>query len=123
MAITINFQNVEKVVFSDSELKKKLPDFKKQFDGHAMSKLHPDMRAFGQKMLIEFVNLVEDKHAKIMADHFKQDVAVQQIDLNVCHNYEFGVDEAEEALNSMKILKEFIIAYREGDRLYLSTWR
>jgi hypothetical protein len=124
MSVVINLKNVEDVVFSNSELKKKFPDFKNQFDGYALSRSVPDMRAYGQKMLIDFLSRVTETDIQTLRDFFKDDdVVVEKINPSVAHHFEFGIGEAEEALNSQTILKEFIIAYREKDQLYLSTWR
>ncbi len=123
MALTITFQNVEKLVFQDSVLKQKLSDYNTLFQTYALASQSSDLRPVKQKTLIDFVNNFKDDHLKILTDHFNQEVSVQKIDINVAHHYDFHVDEIESKLNEMRILKEFYFAYREGDQVYLSTWR
>jgi len=123
MAITITFQNTDQIVFQDSKLRKLLPDFQQQFQTWALARQTPELKAMGQKAVIDFLSLVEAKHVKIMEEYFNDKVVVDKIDTNVVANHEFHIDEAEKLLNAQPILKEAFFAYREEDRLYISFWR
>jgi len=76
-----------------------------------------------QKMLIDFVNIVSKEDIKILSDYFKEEVKVERIDPNVVNHMEVSIHEAENYLNSQTILKEALLAYREGEQLYISVWR
>lgn len=121
---TINFRNVEKLVFLDSLLRNKLyEDFKTIFNSWGLAIQKPELRGIAQKMLIDFLNLVEDKHVKIMSSYFNEEVEVERIDPNVAKHIELSIHEAQDYLNSNPLVKDAMFAYREGDQLYISIWR
>ena len=81
---TITFKNVENLVFLDSKLRKLLAiDFADTFKTWNIAQQDATLRPMAQKMLILFVNQVEEKHIKIMKEYFNDDVKVEKIDANV----------------------------------------
>ena len=123
MSKIITFQNVEKFVFLNSELRKLLPNLKNIFNSWSLFQKEPSLRPMAQKMLIDFVNIVSKEDIKILSDYFKEEVKVERIDPNVVNHMEVSIHEAENYLNSQTILKEALLAYREGEQLYISVWR
>ena len=119
----ITFQNVEKLVFLDSKLRNLLPDFKNTFNSWGLAIQAPELRGLAQKMLIDFVNKVEDKHLEVISNYFNEEVEVEKIDPNVAKHLEVSIHEAENYLNSNPFVKEAMFAYREGNQLYISVWR
>jgi hypothetical protein len=123
MAKIITFQNVEKLVFIDSELRKRLLNHKTTFFNWAIVQKEPHLRPIAQKMLIDFVNNVSEEDISILSDYLKEEVKVERIDPNVVNHMETSIHNAENYLNSQTILKEALLAYREGEQLYISVWR
>jgi phosphopantetheinyl transferase (holo-ACP synthase) len=123
MTKIITFQNVEKLVFMDSELKKLLPNFKTIFYNWAIAQKESSLKPMAQKMLIDFVNKVSKEDISVLSDYFHEEVKVEKIDANVVNHMEISIYDAENYLNSQTILKEALLAYREGEQLYLSVWR
>lgn len=123
MTKIITFQNVEKLVFMDSELKKLLPNFKTAFNNWALAQKESGLRPLAQKMLLDFVNEISQTDISILSDYFHEEVKVEKIDANVVNNMEISIYDAESYLNSQTILKEALLAYREDEQLYISMWR
>ena len=105
MIKTINLHNVEKLIFEDSELRKKLTSHKDLLHTWALSKQSPDFKAMGQKAILNFLNLITDQEIKIISEYFNEVVSVEKM------------------LNTETIIKEAFFVYREGEQFYLSTWR
>ncbi len=123
MTKIITFQNVEKLVFIDSELRKLLPNFKTTFYNWAIAQKESGLRPMAQKMLIDFVNKISKEDISILSDYFHEEVKVEKIDANVVNHMEMSIYNAENYLNSQTILKEALLAYREDEQLYISVWR
>jgi hypothetical protein len=123
MTITITFQNVEKLVFFNHELKKKLSSFRELFQTWALSQQSPELRPLGQRATIDFCNSVTDEHIGTMQEFFNDAVEVKKINNRIAEHRVYDIAEAEEKLNAEPILKETFFLYREGDQLYISTWR
>ena len=123
MIKTINLHNVEKLIFEDSELRKKLTSHKDLFHTWALSKQSPDFKAMGQKAILNFLNLITDQEIKIISEYFNEVVSVEKILTNVVEQYNCLINEAEKMLNTETIIKEAFFVYREGEQFYLSTWR
>jgi len=98
-------------------------DFKDTFNSWALAQKDPVLRPMAQRMLILFVNQVQEKHIKIMSDYFNEEIKVERIDPNVATHMVLNIYEAEEYLKANPVLKEVMYAYREGEQLYLSFWR
>lgn len=122
MAKIINFQNVEKLVFFDSKLRKLLPDFKNLFHSWGLAQ-EAMIRPIAQKTTIEFLNQLKENHIKILSEYFNEEVKVEKIDSNIVKHIDTTINDAEQLLNSQVILKEMVFAYREDEQLYISLWR
>lgn len=123
MGIIITYQNVEELVFYDKELHKRLPEFKKHWQGWALTKQQGHLKFICQRIMLDFLNEIEDKHIQVLSEYFKTEVIVKKIDTNVIHNYICNIDEAEDFLNSLSVLKYGFVVYRDENQLYISTWR
>jgi hypothetical protein len=77
----------------------------------------------GQKVILDFLNTVDGDEVKLLSDYFGEVVVVEKISTNVVEHYNCLIGEAEKTLNAETIIKEAFFVYREGDQLYLSTWR
>lgn len=123
MAKTITLHNIEKLVFEDNELRKIFPLRKNLFHTWALSRQSPDLKAMGQKSILEFLHTVTEEEVKILSDYFGEIVTVEKISTNVVEHYNCLINDAEKVLNAETIIKEAFFVYREGNQLYLSTWR
>jgi hypothetical protein len=121
---TITFNNVENIVFLDTKLRKLLSDdFGKTFNTWSLGQADHTLRPLAQKMLIQFVNKVDDKHIEIMKEYFNEDVKVEKINADIATHIKLPIHEAEQYLNSNAILKEAVFSYRDAEHVYLSFWR
>ena len=118
--ITLN--NVEKLVFEDSELRRKMPR-QHLFHTWALSKQSPELKAAGQKVMLEFLNTATDEEVNIISEHLKETIVIEKILTNVVEHYNFSLSNAEKVLNAESIIKEAFFLYREGEQLYISFWR
>ncbi len=123
MAITITLHNIEKLVFENSEIRRKLSTYKPLFHSWALSRQSPELKSMGQKTMIEVLEKLTDDDIKVIAEELKDEVKVEKVQHNVVNHYNCLIDKAEKVLNAEPIIKEAFFAYREGDSLYISFWR
>jgi len=123
MMLIITYQNVEDLVFHDKELQKKLPDFEKHWKGWAFMRQQAHLRYILQRIMLDFINEIKDEHIQVIKQHFGTDVIVKKVDYNTIHNYSCEIDEAENLLNSLSVLKYGFVVHREDNQLYISFWR
>lgn len=119
--ISLNLNNVEKLVF-ESGLIKEFPEFKHQYDQWKLSKMSPSLRQLGKRTLIDFVNCLKDEHISILEKHFKTSITIDKLDYHIVKNYDFSTSRLEIDLNDIQGLENFT-TYTNGYQTYISFWR
>ena len=119
--MNINIQNVEDVIFYDSEVWKKIPDLIHLRDQWRMSKISPILRAMGKKALLDFLKISKNTHEKALSLHFGQAVTIDRIDRHLVKNLELSIGE-DFSMESDESYTGFS-TYRKEDKLYITFLR
>lgn len=117
----INLYNIEEKIFLNSELQKKLSDFKEIFDQWKFAKMVGGMASEIKDMEINLVNSIEQKHIDILNQYFKTNVVLKKIRNNITKNFEFSLFDCEVPIEA-KEYREFCLS-RGKDGFKLTFWR
>jgi len=122
--IEINIQNVEDVIFNDSNLWKKISDLRHIRDQWKLSKMSPVLKAMGQKAKLDFLNNSKKIHEDIISKHLGTTVTISKIDKNVVKNVELSIEDAELDLNlKSESLYPYFSTYLKNKKLKITFWR
>lgn len=117
----INLYNVEEKIFSNSELQKKLPDFKEVFDQWKFAKMVGGMASKLREMEISFINAIDQRHVDVLNTHFECVVIVKKINNNITKSFQFSIHDCEIPIET-KEYREFCVS-RGKDGFNLTLWR
>lgn len=120
MCTKITLQNIENLIFENSEIRRKLLNHKTLFYRWTSSR-QSNLKSIRQKIIIELLQKLTDEDLKIISKEIG-DVNIERINHNVAENYSCTIDKAEELLN-VNLIKETFFVYREEESLYLSVWK
>lgn len=124
--LNVNIQNVEKIIFENDQVWKKIPDLVYLRDQWRMSKMSPVLRALGKKSLLEFLNKIKKDHEIAISNYFNTSVNIDKIDYFLVKNLEFSIEDAELELNLIEAktpLYSYFGTYRKNDKIYITFWR
>ena len=117
----INLYNLEEKIFLNSELQRKLPEFKEIFDQWKFSKMVGGMASKLREIEINLINSIEQKHIDILSQYFEINVVLKKINDNITKNFIFSFDDCEIPIEA-KEYREFCIS-RGKDGFNLTLWR
>lgn len=117
----INLYNVEEKIFLNSELQKKLSDFKEIFDQWKFAKMVGGMASRLKDMEINLINSLEKKHIGVLSQYFKTNVFLKNISNNITKNFELSLIDCEVPIEA-KEYREFCLS-RGKDGFNLTFWR
>jgi len=119
--LKLNIQNVEDIVFSDKDLRKKLPELNHLFVTWDMSKMSFAMRHIGKRACLDFLSQVNPEQIEIISQHINFSLSVDVLDSKLVKNIDSTIDKVSEELEEAGNYN--IAAYREGEQVYLSLWK
>jgi hypothetical protein len=119
--IELNLQNVEELVFYDSNLHKLLPEFRHLFDQWKLGKTTA-LKSLAKRSLMDFLKALTPEQVKIIEKHLNTSIFVDRMDYSIVNNYSFCLDDAEEKLNQLGDVPNFCVS-RNEDQIYVSFWR
>lgn len=121
--ITLNFTNIEELVFYNNNVKYYLPQhlisFYYQWE---LGRKNQFLRNIAVKALFDFLNGITEDDIKIFEKLFDDEVKVEKFDYKTVKNYKIPLDEVCEKLCKISGYNYFT-TYRDKDFLYLSIWR
>ena len=117
----INLYNIEEKIFLNSELQKKLSDFKEIFDQWKFAKMVGGMASKIKDMEINLVNSLEQKHIDILSQYFKTNVVLKKISNNITKDFLFSLVDCEVPIEA-KEYRELCMS-RGKDSFNLTFWR
>lgn len=120
--LTINLGNIEELLFYDKKVQKLLPEFSDLFGQWILAKQAPALRTMGKRAIINLLNGLEESHITILSRHFGQQVIVETLDYRIVKNCMFPLEEAERGLNTEGGFSNLAL-HRDGNHLYISSWR
>lgn len=113
--ITIDLNNIEELIFYNSSLQSKLPEFQNLFNIWKFS-ITNNLKPLGKKVILDFINSLKDEHIKIIGEYFNDEISIGILDYHIVKN--------------IKICEEGCVAgfvnavvYRDKDEINLTFWR
>lgn len=119
----ISLQTIEKLIFENHKIRDALPEYKDMFKGWAFSKQSPELKAMGQKILIDLLDKLTDNDLEKINNIYESKFEIEKLKTNITEHYNCSINEAEDNLNAQTIIKDIFFIYREKDLFYLTTWR
>jgi hypothetical protein len=116
----INIGNVEDLIFFNSELHSKLPDFALVFRQWKMSRTY-GLRSLARQAIFDFLNGINESHVVVLEEYFGQDIIINSVDYSLVKNMNFDMDNPE-VICSINGYTGFS-TYRKGSHIYISFWR
>lgn len=121
--ITINLQNVEKLLFQNTEVLNALPDLRHIFDNWLLGHRFPLMNNLRQQAKIDLLNYIDETHIEKLAKIFNDIVFIEKLNYHIVNNLYYSLDYNIE--NELFKFNNFfdLALYRTKDELYLTVWR
>lgn len=121
--ITLNFANIEELLFYNNNVKYNLPQHLiSYFHQWELGRKNQYLRNIAVKALFDFLNDINDEDIKVFEKLLGDDVKVEKFDYKTVKSYKIPLDDVCE--NICKISGyNYFTTYRDKDFLYLSTWR
>jgi hypothetical protein len=121
--ITLNFANVEELVFKDPNIQSLLLEYRDCFQQWKLGQIVPYLKPTAQKATLDFLNQLTSDQIKILENHWKQPVEIERLDYTIVKNYEVKITESEDWIKNLDGLEGEIFLYRDADTLYIGGWR
>lgn len=120
--ITINLRNIEEILFHNTELCKKFPEFRHYFDQWKLAKQHAFLKQTGKQAIIDLLNNLNENHLEIISNYFGMEITIDKFNDRIVNYHEFDVNSISEEINA---IQEFgnVFLYRKADQIYIGTWR
>jgi len=120
--IKLDFNNIEDLVFLDSSLRQKLPEFKGYFDQWKLATM-TGARSLKNKSLLYILNHLNNEQIKVIEHHLDDKITIDKsIDHRNIRLLSCNIDDAESELNKMDP-KGYPSMYRKGGQLYICFWK
>lgn len=123
--ISLNFSNVEELIFSNEEIHHLLPAyFFSYFEQWKLSKRLPMLRSFGKSAILDFLNQLNDAHILTLENYFGERILVEKLHYNIVSNLKISLKEKEicEKLCGLASHNYFCV-WRDEEFLYVTLWR
>ena len=119
--IKLNIQNVEELVFSDKDLRKKIPDYNHLFASWDLSKMSLSLRNLGKKAVLDFLSSLQPEHVEIISQHINFSVELEILDYRLVKNITTTLINVEGELDQVGNYN--LTPYREGEQVYITAWK
>ncbi len=120
--IKIDFSNVELLVFKNTEVQKRLPEFKDLFQQWKLGLFAPSLRPMAQKALLDLLNQLGDEQIRTLETYFGTSVSVEKLDYTLTKSYKMSLLELENQIEFLGIEGEMFL-HRDANHLYIGFWR
>ncbi len=120
--ITLNLTNVEEIIFKNYELRKQFPEFRHYFDQWSLAQQHNFLKQTGKQAVIDFLNNLNENHVKIISKYFGINVTIDKLTSGTIRQYQFNVDDLPDKIKEIQDNGNLFL-YRNGNQVYVSTWR
>lgn len=118
----INFSNIQQLIFQDSELQSKLPEFKDLFQQWKLGQFVPSLRPMAQKALLDLLNQLGCEQIHILELYFKTSITIEKLNHTLFDNYVLPLSEADEQIGDLGIEGEMFL-HRDENHVYIGVWR
>lgn len=121
--IKINLQNVEELLFKNSEIKNALPELRHIFDKWLLSYRLPTLSNMRKEALIEMLNSIDAVHLEKIANQLGDMIFIEQLDYSIIKNLEFSIkDSIGLELTKYESFNNIAIS-RNASQVYITIWR
>lgn len=120
--ITLNLRNIEEILFHNYELRKLMPEFRHYFDQWSLAQQHTFLKQTGKQAVLDLLNNLNENHAEIISSYFGMKVTIDKFNNRTVREYNFSVAELPEKIKDVQDHGHLFL-YRNGDQVYLCTWR
>jgi hypothetical protein len=120
----LNSSNIEDLVLRNPGLLNKLSHYRDQIEQWKLGQMIPALRPMGQKGKLDLLKKLTEGDVKVIRDYLKLDsLTLETLEYATVKNHTTTISDAEDLLNSRNVmLRDFCIA-RDGEQLYICTWR
>lgn len=120
--ITIDFQNVEDLIFRDKKIQALLPELTPAFNQWKLVQLAPYLRSLKQRVLLDVLNSLPNYTTRLQ-EYFGDEITINKLDYMLVRHMETSVncshlDEAPDMGGYSGMC-----AHRDKERIYISFWR
>jgi hypothetical protein len=123
--ITLNFSNVEELIFYDTGVQKQLPPHMfSLFEQWRLSKRVSYLKEIGKQAMLDFLNQISDEHVSILENYFEDKIIVERLNYNIVLNLEIPLED-ELVCNKLCEIVGYnnLSTWRDDKVIYLSFWR
>jgi hypothetical protein len=120
--LDINFTTVQKLIFEDEEVQKKLPEFKDLFQQWKLGTLVPSLRPMAQKSLLDLLNQLGDENIRTLEQHFGTTIKLERLDYTLVKSHTVKLSEVQNRIEQLGVEGELFL-YRDANHLYIGTWK
>ena len=117
----INLQNIETILFKNSEVKLLLSDLRHIFDQWLLSYRSPALTRMRKQSLIDLLNNLDGNHVEKLAKLFKTVVFIEKVQHNLVKNLDLPIMDTIE-LTDCNGYKNMAIS-RNADKLFITLIR
>lgn len=118
--MTIDFYNIENLIFLDDKLRNILFYYSYIFEDYVKYKTFGNLNKI-KKLKIDLLNLLNEKDIINLTNYFGQSIFVKKINNNIIHNAESSIDNCL-IFNQVQSYKDFCF-YRNKEKIFLTAWR
>ena len=121
--ITLNFANIEELIFYNNNIKYHLPQhLMSHYYQWELGRKNQYLRNIAIRALFDFLNDITEEEIQLFEKFLGDKVKVEKFDYKVVKNYKIPLNEICEELCKIGGYNYFT-TYRDKDFLYLSIWR
>lgn len=121
--ITLNFANVQELVFRNPDIHSLLLEYQDCFQQWKLGQMIPSLRPTAQKALLDFLKNLTIDQITILETYWQDTVKVERLDYTLIKNYKVSVSESEDWIQKIDGLEGEIVLYRDADTVYISCWK
>jgi len=118
----LNISNIEKLIFWDSELEKKLPNLENIFFQYKLGTQNPGLKNLARDAVIKLLESISDEYLKILREYFNEEVKIERLDTHIIYDYQFNAEELESKLQEVTTTPNCFLS-RINTKIYISFWR
>lgn len=120
----LNSYNIEDIVLRNPGLLNKLSHHKDQIQQWTLGQMIPALRSTGQKAKIDFLNKLTKEDLDVIREHLNlKFLTIESLDYSIVKNHTSNITDIENFLNIDNVMLNDFCVSREGEQLYICTWR
>jgi len=122
----INFSNVEKIIFENSEeIKKFLPPYYSSFfEQWKLGQQLPILKQVGRSAMLDFLNHIREEDIKKLEEFFGERIIIEKLNYSTVKNLKIPLSQKEVCQKLCEVIGfNYFSTWRDDEHLYISFWR